>query len=104
MTSTRRTADTVATVTEAPGTDNARTSTVSTFALGHWEKGALQVLLDGALGAFGSDAADRLAWSLQGTTLGEDVPAVQESLRHLASLVRGFSQADDVAVTATVRD
>lgn len=100
----RRLPTTVAVVTDEDG----RRTDVVTYTLGHWEKGALQVLFDaltGALTPSDPTLADtvRSLLAAEETTLGATPEAVADSIAHLGSLVRGFSQADDVVVTATVR-
>lgn len=84
--------------------EDGRRSDVQTFVLGHWEKGALQVALDALLGEFdftGNTARVVEDLAAQETTLGSTYTAVLESLESLRSLVRGFSQSDDVTITAT---
>jgi hypothetical protein len=99
----RRLPTTTAVVTDEDGVR----SDVLTFDLGSWEQGALQVLLDAVRGsgflrpetlsAVLGDLADAE------TTLGNCSSRVLDSLDVLGSLVRGFSQADEVTITATVR-
>jgi hypothetical protein len=100
-----RFADTTATVTTLSGARKGEQQQVHTFALGAWEQGALQVLLDVVSGQFASEFglafADAVA--LEQTTLGSTAADVEKSLAHLGSLVRGFSQADSAEITATFR-
>lgn len=99
---TRRPADAVAEVTNR----GERDQTVVTFHLGFWEQGALQVLMDALRGGFDSCLPEAQAFlaalAHEGTTLGGDNDAVEDSLASLGALVRGFSQADRVTITATV--